>query len=104
MLLMTFGLSIFAIVQRNHVTIGLVLLNWMLIADSIAILVVGVYVWFFTLEIRNNFHKVWLRSTPDIRTQIQDKVRRALPSHMRAGWIPTRILSTNGHLTRRDLI
>lgn len=73
MLLMTFGLSIFAIVQRNHVTIGLVLLNWMLIADSIAIVVVGVYVWFFTLQIRNNFHKVWLKAAPDVRSQIQDK-------------------------------
>ncbi|KAK7693171.1 hypothetical protein QCA50_002737 [Cerrena zonata] len=65
--------SIFAIVQRNHVTIGLVLLNWMLIADSIAILVIGVYVWFFTLKMRNNFHQVWLDTTPDVRSQIQDK-------------------------------
>ena len=57
MLLMTFGLSIFAIVQRNHVTIGLVLLNWMLIADSIAIVVVGVYV-HAALDIRDLFERI----------------------------------------------
>lgn len=74
-LLVTFAISIFAIVQRNHVTIGLVILNWVLIMDSIAVLVVGSFIWFYSLEQRNNYHKVWNASGQDIQIQIQNQVR-----------------------------
>jgi len=46
-LLLTSFLSVGAIIQRNHVTIGLVILNWILIADAVIVLVVGTFVWFF---------------------------------------------------------
>ncbi|KAI0079013.1 tetraspanin Pls1 family [Panus rudis PR-1116 ss-1] len=73
MLLVTFAISIFAIVQRNHVTLGLVILNWTLIFDGIAVIVVGTYVWFQTLQERNNFLKRYAGATRDVRIQIQDQ-------------------------------
>ena len=73
--LLTFVLSIGAIVQKNHVTVGLVLLNWMLVVDAIVILVVGTMIWFFSLQQRNNYFKVFNSVSRDTRIQIQDKVR-----------------------------
>ncbi|THH26787.1 hypothetical protein EUX98_g7408 [Antrodiella citrinella] len=71
-LLVTFVISIIAIVQRNHITIGLVLLNWTLFLDFIVIMVVGTYIWFFTLQERNNYFERFKATTPDIRVQLQD--------------------------------
>jgi len=72
-LLITFFISIGAIVQRNHVTIGLVILNWALVLDVLGILIIGTFVWFFTLMERNNFHKAFQETTPQNRIAIQDK-------------------------------
>lgn len=80
MLLVTFAISIFAIVQKNHVTGGLIFLNWTLIADSIATLVIGTMLWFFSLEQRNNYHIRYQALPNATRVQIQDKVGRCLPS------------------------
>lgn len=74
MLLTTFVISIGAIVQRNHVVVGLEILNWTLIADAIAVVVVGTYIWFFTLQERNNYFKIFNAVSADVRVQIQDKV------------------------------
>lgn len=74
--MVTFAISVFAIVQRNHVTIGLIILNWTLIADSIAVIVIGSFIWFYSLQQRNNYLKVFTSSTPAIRSEIQDKARR----------------------------
>jgi hypothetical protein len=38
-LLLTSFLSVGAIIQRNHVTMGLVVLNWVLIADAVIVLI-----------------------------------------------------------------
>lgn len=76
-LLVTFMISIAAIVQRNHVTVGLVLLNWTLLLDFIAIVVIGTYVWFHTLQERNNYFERYKDVTADVRVQIQDKVCRS---------------------------
>jgi hypothetical protein len=73
-LLVTFAGSIAAIVQRNHVTIGLVILNYVLIIDSIAIVVIGSFVWFYTLRERDNFHKYWLSANRETRISLQDRV------------------------------
>lgn len=73
MLLVTFAISIGGIVQRNHVVVGLEILNWTLIGDALAVVVVGTYIWFFTLQQRNNYFKIWKSVSPDIRVQIQDK-------------------------------
>lgn len=80
MLLITFVISIGGIVQRNHVTVGLEILNWTLIGDAVAIVVVGTYIWFFTLEMRNNYFKIFNAVSADVRVQIQDKVLIFYPS------------------------
>ena len=77
MLLVTFVISIFAVAQRNHVTSGLVFLNWTLIGDSIAVLVIGTFIWFYSLRQRNNYFEVFQAQTPAVRQAIQDKVRRS---------------------------
>jgi hypothetical protein len=73
MLLFTFVFSVGAIVQKNHVTIGLVILNYILIADAIAVLCIGSFVWFYTLRQRNNFHPLYLALPESSRAFIQDK-------------------------------
>ena len=73
-LLVTFVLSIAAIVQRNHVTIGLVILNYALLIDAIGILVIGTFIWMFTLKERANFHVLWLAASPASRITIQNQV------------------------------
>lgn len=72
-LLVTFVLSIGAIVQRNHVTIGLVILNWVLVLDAIVVLVVGSVIWFFTLEGRAHFLDRFLAASESSRIVIQDQ-------------------------------
>ncbi|KAF5372928.1 hypothetical protein D9758_001745 [Tetrapyrgos nigripes] len=72
-LLVTFAVSIFAIVQRNHVTIGLVVLNYALIVDAIIVLALGTRVWFFTLRERNNFHERYILQSDENIKFIQDK-------------------------------
>lgn len=73
-LLVTFAISIAAIVQRNHVTMGLVILNWTLIIDAIGIIIVGTFLWFYTLQERNNFRTVFSEQSSEIKIAIQDKV------------------------------
>jgi hypothetical protein len=74
-LIVTFMISIGAIIQRNHVTIGLVILNYALLVDAIGILVIGTFVWFFTLQERANFRKLWLSAPPATRLALQDKFK-----------------------------
>jgi len=72
-LLTTFMMSVGAIIQRNHVTIGLVLLNYALLVDAIGILVIGAFIWSSTLQERANFHKLWVNASPAVRITLQDK-------------------------------
>jgi len=74
-LLITFVISVGAIVQRNHVTIGLVILNYALLADAIAILVIGTFVWFYTLQERVEFHQLWLGAPRETRIFLQDQFK-----------------------------
>jgi len=73
-LIATFFLSIGAIVQRNYVTIGLVLLNWMLILDALVILVIGTFIWFTTLKEEDNFHTRFAAQSAANKIGIQDKL------------------------------
>lgn len=73
-LLITFAISIVAIVQKNHVTIGLVVLNYALLVDAIGIVIIGTFVWFFTLGERANFHVLWLGASREARITLQDQV------------------------------
>jgi len=70
--LVTWAFSIGAVIQRNHITIGLVLLNWLLIVAMVYLTVAGSVIWFFTLRLRNNFHTRWSQQTPVTRVEIQD--------------------------------
>jgi len=73
-LLITFAFSIGAIVQRNHVTMGLVILNWLLVLDAIAVAVVGTFIWAYTLQERANYHAVYLEQSDATVIAIQDKL------------------------------
>ena len=73
-LLLSSFLAIGAIIQRNHVTIGLVILNWVLIADAVIVLAIGSFVWFYTLRERNEYHVEYAKLQPSQRISIQDQV------------------------------
>lgn len=73
MLLVTFVFSLGAIVQRNHITIGLVILNWLLVIDSIAVLVLGTILWYFSLQERVNFGARFAALDADHMVTLQDK-------------------------------
>jgi len=70
--LLTWAFSIAAVVQRNHITIGLVILNWVLLVDMVYTLVLGTSIWFSTLTLLDTFHQVYSEQTPDARIAIQD--------------------------------
>jgi hypothetical protein len=72
-LLVTFAVSIGAIIQANHVTIGLVILNYFLLFDAIMVIVLGTMLWFPSLTERNFFHGKWLGLTPEQRVGLQDQ-------------------------------
>jgi len=70
--LVTWAVSVGAVIQKNHVTGGLVLLNWLLIANMVYLTIAGTVIWFFTLRLRENFRTVWSEQTPSTRIAIQD--------------------------------
>jgi hypothetical protein len=72
--IITFFISLVAIVQKNHITIGLVILNYALLLDAMGIIVIGTYVWWSTLQERFNFHQLWLQASSATRIAIQDKL------------------------------
>jgi hypothetical protein len=81
-LLLTSFLSVGAIVQRNHVLGGFIILNWTLIADAIIVLVVGSVLWFYTLRERAEFHTLYSNLQPSQRVAIQNMVSPLSP-HLR---------------------
>lgn len=74
LLLLTFAISIAGIIQRNHVNIGLVILNYALLVDAFAVVVIGTHVWWYTLGERANFHALWLSASTNSRIALQDQV------------------------------
>jgi len=75
LLLLTFAISIAGIIQRNHVNIGLVILNYALLVDAFAVVVIGTYVWWYTLGERANFHALWLSASTNSRIALQDQFK-----------------------------
>lgn len=73
--LITFVVSIGAVVQRNHVTVGFVVLNYILIVDAVIVLVVGTMIWFFSLRQRNEFQLSWTALPPQSRITLQDEFK-----------------------------
>jgi len=74
MLCATFLVSLGAVVQRNHVTVGFVILNWCLVVDALAVLAVGSLIWFFSLRQRAEYHTRWLALPDATKQAIQDKL------------------------------
>ncbi|KAH9925255.1 tetraspanin [Fomitopsis serialis] len=72
-LLASWIVSIIAVLSPTATVTGFVVLNWMLIMDVIAILVVGTSLWFYTLHIEDNYLAVWT-SLPDAsKLAVQNK-------------------------------
>jgi hypothetical protein len=69
----TFVVSVGAIVQRNHVTIGLIVLNWLLIFDTAFTVLFASVLWFRTLQEQVNFEKVWIDAPAQARLTLQDE-------------------------------
>jgi len=74
-LLLTFVVSVGAIVQPNHVTAGLVILNWALVVDALGIVVIGSFIWFYTLGERSNFQKAFNALSVAQRISLQDELK-----------------------------
>jgi len=72
MLIATVLVSIFAVIQANHITIGLVILNWILLADAIGIVSIGTIIWDYTLTERVDFHPIYAALAAAQRIEIQD--------------------------------
>jgi len=70
--LVTWAISFGVVIQKNHVTGGLVFLNWLLIGNMVYLTVAGTFIWFFTLRERDNFREIWSEQTPSTRIAIQD--------------------------------
>jgi len=71
----TFVISVGAIIQQNHVTIGLAILNWILIANTVVTVIFGANLWFMTLQENENFGNVWNNTTPERRIGVQDLLK-----------------------------
>lgn len=71
----TFVVSVGAIIQQNHVTIGLAILNWVLLANTVFTVIFGANLWFMTLRENENFGNVWNTTTPDRRIAVQDVLK-----------------------------
>jgi hypothetical protein len=75
-LILTWVLSIGAIVQPNHSTLGLKILNLMLVVDAVVVTTIGSFIWFYSLQQRNNYYEVF-KSVPDsTKLALQNQVRR----------------------------
>jgi hypothetical protein len=75
MYLVTFAISIGAILQPVHVTLGLEILNWTLLVDALATIVIGSIVWYTTLKEQANFHIAWSQQSQQIRQGVQDMLQ-----------------------------
>jgi len=71
--IITFLISVVAIAQRNHSTVGLVILNYALLLDAMGIIVIGTIVWWYTLQERVNYHQLWLQVSSTTRITLQDQ-------------------------------
>ncbi|OAX32103.1 hypothetical protein K503DRAFT_805512 [Rhizopogon vinicolor AM-OR11-026] len=72
-LLATFILSLLLVAQRG--TLGLKILNWVLLMNGIIILLIGTYIWIFTLHERNNYHAIFGGESDATKILIQDTLK-----------------------------
>jgi len=74
-LIITFFISLVAIMRKNHTTFGLVILNYALILDAVGIIIIGTFVWWATLEEQINFHGLWAQTPTTARLALQDQFK-----------------------------
>lgn len=74
LLLVTFVISIGAIIQQAHILVPLIVLNWALVVDGIAVVVVGCMMWVATLAERSGFKDRFIGESSDFQIKIQDKL------------------------------
>lgn len=72
-LLATSLLSVFLIILRGKRP--LVIVNWLLLLDAVAILSVATFIWMYTLHERINYHAVFGRQSNATKIKVQDVVR-----------------------------
>jgi hypothetical protein len=79
-LILTWVLSIGAIVQPNHSTLGLKILNLVLVVDAVVVTTIGSFIWFYSLQQRNNYFEVFKSVPASTQLALQNQVRcRAAP-------------------------
>jgi hypothetical protein len=71
--LATFVSSLILVPIRG--TKSLIMLNWLLFINGIAILLVGTYIWFSTLHERNNYHAAFGMQSDATKIAIQDTLK-----------------------------
>ncbi|KAF7311622.1 hypothetical protein MKEN_01065400 [Mycena kentingensis (nom. inval.)] len=71
----TFVVSLGAVVQRNHITIGFVILNWLLLIDSIIVVTIGTMIWFFSLRQRDGISAKWNALSFEDKITLQDQLK-----------------------------
>ncbi|KIM51533.1 hypothetical protein SCLCIDRAFT_143027 [Scleroderma citrinum Foug A] len=69
-LLATSLLSVFLIILRGKRP--LVIVNWLLLLDAVAILSVATFIWMYTLHERINYHAVFGRQSNATKIKVQD--------------------------------
>lgn len=74
-LCLTFIVSLGAVVQRNHITMGFVILNWLLLVDCIVVIVVGTMIWFFSLRQRSGISAKWNALSTADKITLQDQLK-----------------------------
>lgn len=74
-LMVTFFVSIAAIIQPNHVTMGLIILNWTLIVDALGIVIIGSFIWYYTLGERANFQVIFNALPTAQKIALQDQLK-----------------------------
>ncbi|EJD53241.1 hypothetical protein AURDEDRAFT_110940 [Auricularia subglabra TFB-10046 SS5] len=68
----TFIIALVAIVQPNHVTSFLAGLNWVLLLEGLATMIIGTTIWLTTLKERLMYENKFNMAPADVRAGIQD--------------------------------
>ncbi|KAG5645874.1 hypothetical protein DXG03_005021 [Asterophora parasitica] len=64
-----------SIVWRAENTLMNLVLAPAYLTNAISIIIIGTFIWFFTLQMRNNFHVRWEDASREIRIKLQDQLK-----------------------------
>ncbi|CCM03846.1 uncharacterized protein FIBRA_05995 [Fibroporia radiculosa] len=65
-------ISIGAFLSPATSILGFIILDWFLVLDMIAVLTVGTMMWYYTLQIRDNYFAVWQAQSTETRIAVQN--------------------------------